>query len=311
MPTYSPTGYVNAVVIRTARTLLVEGTSDKSVMKRLVIELRNHRLLNSDNILIDTAEEIQNLPGVRLGNREKVEQIHSQMGGLDKFAALVDREFREFDLTLPADSAPYHRVIPVNLFWTRGHSLENYFHTFSFVRATLEQQYPEHLPDNYVGILSHALPGIIRICATMTLAALTIQKLDRIRDVKAINYWKLDGAGTAFVDMPEFHVLLTSRGITPAEVLQFDQAWAHYAPRLDGMAVEFSQWICHGHLAESHVWCGVASLLGHFGMPATTATQVAWGTREAQFRSLTECWCESCTAGIGEWPEDLVNWIKS
>src|SRR5690242_4673856 len=126
MSSYSPIGYVNAVSIRNTRTLLVEGRTDKSVVVRLMIELRNQKLLNADNLVIDTADDIQNVPGARLGNREKVEYIHAQIAGFQRFAGLVDREFRDFDLAVPADHAPHHRVVPQNLFWTRGHSIENY-----------------------------------------------------------------------------------------------------------------------------------------------------------------------------------------
>ena len=145
--------------MRTGRTLLVEGPSDKAIIARLVIELRNRNLLNSDNLVIDTADDIPTAQG---GNRQRVENLHAQIGGSPRFAGLVDREFRDFDLAIPADYAPYHRVVPQNLFWTRGHSIENYFITLGFVVATLEQHHPEDLPHNYAKILEAAFPGIVR-----------------------------------------------------------------------------------------------------------------------------------------------------
>lgn len=307
MPTYSPNGYVAAVSIRTSRTLLVEGPTDKSAVARLIIELRNRRLLNTDNVVVDTAADIPNLPG---GNRQRVESMHATVGGSSRFAALVDREFRDFGLTPPADHAPHHKVVPHNLFWTRGHSIENYFNTLEIVTATLEQHHPEHLPVNYARHLAAAFPGIIRSCATISLAANGISKLDRVREVKVLDHWTVDSAGILSVDLIALQAILASRGVDAAECVTFVNLWHYYTPLLAAADLGLSQWICHGHLAESHLWCAVAALLKHFGMPNSVATQVAWGTRDAQFRTSTERWCQSCAAGNGEYPQALVQWLR-
>jgi hypothetical protein len=310
MPTYSPTGYVVAVTIRRTRTLLVEGSTDKSVIARLTIELRNHGLLNADDVVIDTTADIENAPGARLGNREKVEYIHGLVGGLQRFAGLVDREFREFQLAPPIDHAPYHRVVPPNLFWTRGHSIENYFHTLAIVTATLEQHHPEHLPARYSDILAAAFPGILRACATICLAALGIFKLDRIREVKLIDFWRIDPTGSVTVDVNELQAILAARGVSAEDLALFVGHWHYYSPLLAAADVVLSQWICHGHLAESHLWCAVAALFRHFGMPDAVATQIAWGTKDAQFRTASERWCQSCAAGAGEYPQEFVQWLQ-
>jgi hypothetical protein len=310
MPTYSPSGYVVAVTIRSNRTLLVEGPTDKAVIARLVIELRNRQMLNTDDVLIDTAADVQNLPGARLGNREKVEFIHGQMGGSQRFAGLVDREFREFTLAPPIDHAPYHRIVPQNLFWTRGHSIENYFHTLATVVVTLEQHHPEHLPANYRSLVAAAFPGIVRDCATISLAALGIHKLDRLREVKVLDHWKVNAAGELYVDLTELEVILTSRGIDAMERFNFMSYWNYYAPLLAAADLTLSQWICHGHLGDSHLWCAVAVLLRHLGMPDAVATQVAWGRKDAQLRTSTERWSQSCAAGLGDHPSELVAWLR-
>jgi len=275
-------------------------------MLRLVIELRNRNLLNSDDLVIDTADDIPNAPG---GNRQRVENLHAQIGGSPRFAGFVDREFREFDLAVPADQAPHHCVVSHNLFWTRGHSIENYFITLDFVLATLVQHHPEHLPDNYATILAAAFPGIVRACATIALASQAIFKLDRVRDVKRIDLWKVDGAGDLVVDLAALQSILNERGIDETDRGRFMTYWDYYTPRLATADVALSQWICHGHLADSHVWCAVAALLRHFGMPDMIVRQV-WSRKDVQFRATSERWCQSCAAGLGEHPLQLVQWLR-
>ena len=226
---YSLTGYVAAVSFRTTRTLLVEGSTDKSAIARLIIELRRKGLLDKDDVVIDTAADIPNTPG---GNRQRVEHIHAQVGDSIRFAALVDREFREFDLSIPIDHAPYHRVVTQNLFWTRGHSIENYFITLAIVRATLEQNHPEHLPANYVNLLSIAFPAIVRGCAAITLAAQGIHKLDRIQGIKLLDYWKVDAAGNLYADLGELQIILAARGVDASDCAIFATFWHFYMRRL-------------------------------------------------------------------------------
>ena len=288
----------------------MEGPTDKSVIARLIIELRNLNLLNIDDLVIDTAADIQNVPGSRLGNREKVEFVHGQIGGLRCFAGLVDREFRDFNLATPTDDAPRHRVVPHNLFWTRGHSIENYFHTLAIATTTLEQHCPEHLPTNYASLLANAFPGIVRACATISLSALAILKLDRVREVKLLDHWKVDATGNVAVDLTELQTILAARGIDAMECALFVNSWNYYAPRLAAADISLSQWICHGHLADSHLWCAVAALLRHFGMPNAVATQVAWGAKDAQFRTASERWCQSCANRVGEYPQEFVEWVR-
>lgn len=306
MPTYSAKGYPSAVTLRSNRTLLVEGVGDKRAIARLVIELRNQDKLSFDNLVIDTAEDIPNASG---GNRERVEAMHHVVGGSHKFAALVDREFRDFDLVIPEDRSPIHRVVPDYLFWTRGHSIENYFSTSRIIKASLEQHHPEHLPTDYSRILSDALPGILRACAAVSLAGLHIGKLDRIREIKDMDNWRVLADGTVRLEMPNLQATLVSRGLNATESSAFATAWQNYIPKLEAEDVSLSQWICHGHLADAHIWSAVAALLRHYGMDATAADRVARGKKEDRFKTSSEKWSQECVSGVGECPVELIKWI--
>ncbi len=308
MPTYSANGYPSAVTLRSNRTLLVEGIGDKRTVSRLVIELRNQNKMNSDNLWIDTASDIPNASG---GNRERVEKMHNAIGAASgKFAALVDREFRDFDLSMPEDNSPSHRVVAGTLYWTRGHSIENYYSTIAIIRGSLEQYSPEHLPTGYAQILSDAFPSILRACAGLSLAALKVGRLDRIRDIKDVDCWNVLVDGSVMIDVAKLSAILVSRGFTAAESTAFATEWQNYILKLTAKDISLSQWICHGHLAQAHIWCAVAALLRHFGMEANAADRIAKRKKEDQSKTSAEKWCQECVSGNGEIPSDLIKWIS-
>lgn len=306
MPTYSVNGYPAAISMRSNRTLLVEGPSDKATVARLIIELRKRNRIMSDNVVIDTGEDLPDATG---GNRERVEAMHSRVGGSSKFAALVDREFRGFDLAGVRDLSPGHCVIPVNRFWTRGHSLENYLSEIEIVIAGVEEYFPEHLPSNYRQHLVTAFPSILRNCAGLSLAANAIGKLDRARTISELDHWIVRGDDTVEIDITRLRTILSQRGVSTAEFSAFDLEFQRCLTQLAATDLPLSRWICHGHIAECHIWCAVAAVLRSHGMSNEVATRIGWGKREALVKVSRGVWSEQCVAGVGDHPQDFIHWL--
>jgi len=310
---YSANGYPSAVTLRTKRTLLVEGPGDKGVIARLIIELRKSKAMATNNVVIDTAQDI---PAASGGNRERVEAMHASIGGSPKFAALVDREFRLFDLQNANDNAPHHVEIPKRLFWTRGHSIENYFSDLELVIGSLEQHYAEYLRDDYPEIISKAFPSILRTCASITLAlepnnsaALPSDRLRRVGSLKRMDAWRVLADGTVEVDNAAFESMLVALGFTHASAIAFSQLRAAFVLTLQQKDLEISRWICHGHLADSHLWSALGALLKHFGMEAKHANQMTMGNKEAQRRTTIGKWSDACVAGACTHPAALITWL--
>jgi hypothetical protein len=310
---YSASGYPSAVTLRSKRTLLVEGSNDKGAVTKLIIALRKYKALVIDNLVIDTAEDVPSASG---GNRERVEAMHAKVGGSTKFAALVDREFRQFDLQNAGDNAPYHVEIPINLFWTRGHSIENYFSDLEYVIACLEQHYPEHLPAGYTQIISKAFPSILRSTASITLAlepnnaaAQPSDRLARVSSIKRLDSWHVLSDGSVKVNTAALESVLVDRGFTQADATAFSQRQAAFMSILQRKHLDISKWICHGHLADSHLWSALGALLQHNNMELKYATKIAWGNKEAQGRTAIDKWSNASVEGRGEHPAALINWL--
>ena len=99
----------------------------RRAMHRLLLALVGDRYPQDSGIVIDSAEMIRECEGV-FSNREKVEYIHALAADHAKLAGWVDREFRMFAVGPSiVNELKGHNVLDASLFWTRGHSIENYF----------------------------------------------------------------------------------------------------------------------------------------------------------------------------------------
>jgi hypothetical protein len=311
MAANSPNGYLAAIVIRSNRTLLVEGRRDKRVISRLLNDLCVERLLNEDDVLIDTAEEIKNNPGQRLGNREKVEQIYALVTPpTHKFAAFVDRDFRGFDLGGLIDTIAGHRTIPNTLFWSRGHSIENYFFSPRHVLTYLDQQIPEHLTVPLRQQIANQFNEMILGAATISLAALSTNILERADGMARIDHWRAESTGDIVVNLPLVEQALQARGVNPATIQAFDLAFHHYSIALRRADPVLPQWICHGHTGHSYIWAAVAFLLRREAVDPTVVDEIAYGGNDNKYRTCAGPWAGDCIAGARDTPMEFVAWLR-
>ncbi|MFT3788913.1 MAG: DUF4435 domain-containing protein [Tepidisphaeraceae bacterium] len=294
----------------------MEGVSDKAVIARLIIELRNSQMLANDNILIDTAADLPDAAG---GNRSRVENMHTTIGGSRKFAAVVDREFRRFDMQNGDDNDPKHIEIPDHLFWTRGHSIENYFVDAELVTACLEQHYPEHLPGDYRDLVNASFPSILKTCASITLAleptnpnGTPPDRLQRVSTAGAVGIWQVQDNGEVSLNDQEFDRILRARGFTQLETSMLLQRRLEFMNRLEQRSVAVSRWLCHGHLGIAFLWSAIGALLLKHGMPSARCQDVAFQNREAHRRGTVEQWSRACvSAARADSPVPLLQWLRA
>ena len=128
-PKYSLKGYLKKIQMACTKILLVEGEEDRIAINSLLYEysLKNE---SKHNVVIDLSEIVSDDKLYALGEREKIEKIYDVasvgLSSTNKFYVFVDREYRNFDTNTISDNLPTH-FIEGNLFWTRGHSIQNYF----------------------------------------------------------------------------------------------------------------------------------------------------------------------------------------
>ena len=142
MSKYTISGYSIAVNIRAKKTLLVEGTTDQRIVKRVAAAdercLDGSYVVDSAEILTYSMEDSKK----DIGNRSKVLDAFSRLASNDKFAVLVDREWeglRDIKGGWLKFQLPYTSE---RKFVTSGHSIENYsFEAEFFSKAVLELCY--------------------------------------------------------------------------------------------------------------------------------------------------------------------------
>src|SRR5262249_33609637 len=137
---------------------------------------------------VDTADLVKAPEGV-IGSRALVEVVHEQANNSgQELGALVDREFRGFDLA-PAikDTIAAHKSVGRLLVWTRGHSIENYFFRADAARAFLRYQF-SHLtiPE---AEFDRLFPLFLQWAAALSLALHASGLLDRAKGVCSPTHW--------------------------------------------------------------------------------------------------------------------------
>ena len=309
MPSYSPTGYQAAVHIRTNRTLLVEGKSDRIVFASLFHELQVNDPNMAATLVIDTAEDIASLPGQRMTNRAKVEQTHALLATSPQhFAAVTDRDLSDFDIAVPADLAPMHYSFGT-LFRTRGHSIENYFLCADCVAAYLETQAIESLPANHRQIIATHIPAILHACGCFFLAAFRCQILDRLTGIRDVRLWETTPSITW--DRDALKTSIAARGVGESDVNQFLSFLDFYNASPLRNSPSLARWITRGHTALEHLWTAVAALLRHHGLSDPLVRKIAQDMPDLKFRVNASTWARSVVLGSDrDAPTALLEWLK-
>lgn len=303
---HSYSGYLAAIQVRSSRTLLVEGTDDKTVLSRVVAEAS---ATGSEKVVIDTAEMIK--PPSPAGNREIVEGVHALARGQGlRLAAWVDREFREFEFTHSVgDPLGIHKIQFVTLFWTRGHSIENYFFFAKRVTRFLKYKFIDRLPDGWEQALAASFPDILAWAASLSVAAFENSILQRMGDMFTEASWHV--GAKCEPDWTQVGAALQQRGVAAAVVNTVETRARTLFGQFFPSELTIAQWACHGHIGESCVWSAAAALLGSLGADKRLVSDVSNGFKDEKLRHAAEVWAAEIAASSGEVPSTLVTWLSA
>ena len=312
MAYYSIEGYLAALALRTKLTILVEGTTDKKVISRLLAE---DRLVSADErgaALVDSVEIIRPRNGAP-SNREMVELLHchATVRGLE-VVGLVDREFRYFGVdTGLKDEVRVHHVPALRLVWTRGHSIENYFFSESVVVGFLRQFFPEFVRAEDEEAICGEFRRIVRWAAALGAAALECRVLARCGGLLGVDSWEFDSTRQISLNVPGIVEKLLERGVAhdTAKDLQ-DRIVQLVRGPFGRCEWEDLRWYCHGHIGFSAIWTGTAAVLRTRGRQDNFVSDVALGHAEDKLRYASSWWSEAATAARESYPEMLVVWLR-
>lgn len=284
MTTYSLAAYELAVrFVRTKKTILVEGASDKRVIMRMMLE-RGNSTGCEFSCVVDDSAMVSDAELSGKGSKEKVELIASAIGAVNdaRFNWIVDREWEGIDTDKPEDFSP-----PVDLPWglrTKGHSIENYWLRLDALRKYLHLFFGDVLPVSFFTALEARFDKILQLAAAYSFSAKKFNIITRCSE--AISRQDVEWNGAEYVMLQSFSSRMATRGVVVNMANEVNSYFNRGSLRTASR--DALQWICHGHLGEEMIRICAASLATEYGCPTLAAEQIERGRRSDKLLSDSE-----------------------
>jgi hypothetical protein len=316
MQGYSLSGYLNAVLRRSGKTLLIEGVSDRTIINRLKLEKEEERQTPTKGIVdcvqIITGPEVQGL-----GNKARIGAVRLAVNALasptrervlDKFASLTDREWDDIALNNGLPNTWNPPTQGPGSFTTVGHSIENYFFSVSSTIAYLKQYFPNDLTAAFLQDLSNRFHKMIAVATAYSLELKSANALGRSDG--AICNLRVNWTGNRYHLDPSINGVLTSRGLQmPVNFVQEVNSGADFYLAAYQTA-EPGRWLCHGHLGEQAIWACIGHLAFEHNMTADIAIAIAKGSRDLKLKHAANHLCE-VPATERQPLDDAIAWIQA
>lgn len=262
---YSPRAYRVAVDIRGAKTLMVEGVSDRRIILRSCASKKNY---HRTKFVIDTAQIIEATEGESVGNKEKVLEVFELLKESGSFGIFVDREWD--GLTDPVSGVwlPY---TPANTgeepkFFTSGHSIENYSFTLDLYRQAILSTCYESVGDNSIPDLESSFQPALDMGLAFSKVFRELGIFGKSKSCVTPDDFSWSGDNQLSINpAAHFCKTLNDRGCNlPEDVV--DRILASYSsPDLpEGAPTSF---YLHGHLGELVLRASLSSKLRSLGVP--------------------------------------------
>lgn len=305
---WSKDAYEIAVRLRSANTILVEGRTDKSLIERFLME---HNF-SSNQVIVDTAEMFSGDVFYGLGNREKVRLLLSGLPGVvedrGRLFILIDREWSDlFD----ENGALVDWFESVRLgeldFQTLGHSIENYGFDIRFIIYYLRHFGGFVLDETRSQLIGESFAEISVIASSISLALREFNCINRCGGIFELDDFIVDGnLGVS----ESFYERLNLRGVSQITVDKIQRSVERNRSELGRKPLEHLKFLSHGHLGESIIWCGVASLLRLHGVNSAICRDVAFGRGDEKLRCF-HSWLVSIPANDRRPVDELLEMMRS
>lgn len=310
---FSIGGYLALLKMKRMPVLLVEGKVDKQIASRVIHEFEDRQMLSPGSVQVDTSDMVDGREA-SIDGRQLVEHIHDQASfeGL-RVGALVDREFREFEIGEQAsDQLCCHKIINQTLFWTRGHSIENYFFQEKYFLSYLKHHYPEHLNLSSLDLVRKYLPSILLWAAALSISLFKAEVVMRSAGIAKLNLWVIHHDGRIELDLAGIAQELERRHAPIGTGERVTCLARKYVALFQASSPgELIQWINHGHLGFEWAWAGVGRVLQGCGVHESTLDQIANGQNEQKIRKAADTWANEIVEGTAVSPDALWAWVRS
>ncbi|SCU91616.1 conserved hypothetical protein [Cupriavidus necator] len=315
MQGYSVAGYLNAVMRRTGKTMLVEGITDKSVLQRIKGD-RNAKAGLDLPGAIDVAGLITGAEVKGIGKKEVVRTVLRQLAASPKmsamasgkFGTLIDREWDGLTLDIELQNPWFAPTQGATNFTTVGHSVENYFFRLEPIAAFLKQFFSDHLTQQFFNELSRRFHSIIGFAVVYSLAVKNANAIGRADGI--ISREMIDWVDDLYIATPSLNDALLERRVdlTQNIYLLVNFGVQAYASRYK--AAEPGHWLCHGHLGEQAIWSCVGHLAKEQGVSEGVAVQIERGLTDVRFRHCVDYLCRDANQ-MHEPLGTAVDWLTT
>lgn len=311
MSRYSINGYVIALRNRSTHTICTEGKDDSIAVKHCLLDFLNPKELVNQKYVIDTMEIIES-DGVTYGNKDKLLKIHECIVGTptaNNVSMFADREYSYFDINnIEIDSKPIHIKESDILWYTRGHSIENYLFEPNFYIKYLEFNHPDQLLGNYKNLINDNWQNILDSSASLTYSIHEHNLCTKSKGLFCYNDWQMVSADKIVINTNSVKLQLLTRGIPQNKVDSILSRAAALQPILSKKTV--TKWIIHGHIGLDLLCGAIGCVLLSLGTSEHICNAIG-GNCTVKFKYLVSQWYLNSTAKPEEFPIKLFQRIEN
>lgn len=309
---YSLNGYLNAVLRRSARTVLVEGPSDKDILHRIEAE---HFPSKTGKSTIDHAGMLDDPQLAGMGNRRKVLAVRAKAEALSAnlpkitavLATLIDREWDGLSFVSfvpsPGWSAPSQNP---GHFVTLGHSIENYHFDADCVIEYLKFAFPAHLTTAVLATIRKHFLAMIALATVISLKVRDDGSIGKCTALVTPNHILIN-KDRIYLDQ-SFTDACAKRNIPSAATIVADINSAVDAAWPSLTESDCTRWLPHGHIGDDVLWCATAKIALLKGVPEKVTDEIARGSKK-QRGQLQALWLGKRSAPTLEPLYDAIEWL--
>jgi hypothetical protein len=285
MSSYTSIGaYRIALLTRSARTILVEGDTDVTVIKRLLLEKSLDRECAGSRPVIDRVALVNDAALSGLGNKCRVLTVSQAIpASAVKFRAFVDKEWSGYDFQQSSHVQFLENYNSTDNVWvTKGHSIENYFFDNNYYREYFLRNFGDKLSPQFFELVPEVLDSALNVAFAFSVAAREAELIERCGGVMSRSVLRLVGQHQISLDLTEVRRLLSNRGADEERLVLFAQEYenALQISVRDITDKSIIRWLAHGHLGDSVVWSAFSLFAIGLGLDEDSADQIQSGRRK-------------------------------
>lgn len=293
--------YRLAIKIRSHKTVLVEGSSDKSIISHFLLSRNYHDNQRSDYFVDDASIVKSDDSLCGLGNKNKALAIIGAINN-PKLSGMIDREWDNINLSDLNESQFIQNIN--NVYLTKGHSIENYWFDMDASVSFLIKAFPTTVNQDYLKVISCSFPTILRFAAAYSLTAKDASIITRSSEL--ISHSDISWDNEQLHLLESFNTKLAERGVDYPFSTECNKRYSHLMTSNQSLL----KWVCHGHLGEEAIRSCLAAVALANGINQTTVIDIERGKKNEKFSHDSEYVCSQdlhCVDPL----DKILEWVRA